>query len=184
MAFGVDRKNYDDILPVAEVIDFTHVPWEKVRGDVLAIAKDAFLSPDMVSELDLHAWYMNPDSVTVLLKDAQSDQILGYTTAIPVRDWYREDPRMRKRQIYPETAYIPMTFIARAYQHRGLIEPLMSTMEQALIDRGYRFIERDARVVGGYADAIGRHYGDRIVSSEVRKTNVGPLAHFRIMLGD
>lgn len=173
---------YDDLSPRVESINNEDVPWEQIRGEVLAVARTAFKSPDMVSELDLHSWYMNPDAVTLLLRGGINDVIIGYSMAIPVEDWYREDPRMRGRSICPKTAYIPMTFIACAYQHGGLVSILMDRMEVELRARGYEFIERDALSEDGYADAIRRWYGERILVDEEHPSNVGNLVHFRIML--
>lgn len=182
MTFEVPKSNYDDIQPIAEVVNFMDVPWENISAEIIAAGRSAFTDPQMIRELDMVSWYMNPDSITVLLRKAPLDQIIGYATALPAKDIYSEDPYRVQRNADDKTAYIPLAFIDKAFQGKKLIGQLMLKLENELAVRGYEFIERDALVEHGYADAIHRHYEDRIVFEQLLQTRRGNATYFRIRL--
>ncbi|MBX4201169.1 hypothetical protein KW786_03540, partial [Candidatus Parcubacteria bacterium] len=88
-----------------------------------------------------------------------------------------------------DTAYISDAAIMPAYQHVGLIGPMMRELEAELVKKGYRFFEIDAADIKygekgeSYADKIRKNYPKRIISEEAHDSPAfGPQVFFRIEL--
>lgn len=83
---------------------------------------------------------------------------------------------------WPETAYIAITAIDPAYQKKGHLKTLISSVEDELRTIGYTHIERNCRIENGYADKVEKHYGDRVDVRYDHGSRIGPLRFMRIRL--
>jgi|GEM_PF-4608293 len=113
---------------------------------------------------------IGPSEVTVLLKDLTSDTVVGFTTA-----------HIFSNQ--PDTARINITAITPRLRGMKLVGTLVSRLEDELRKRKVTTVTRSSRIKDGYADAIQRHYGDKII--EVKEPTGGdndPKRGFKIKL--
>ncbi len=110
------------------------------------------------------------NGVVVVLTDALSGSVSGFTGA-------------RIYSAEPTLANIGLTAIRSEDRGKKLVAELIGRLESELKTRGVTHITRQARVADGYADAIERHYGDRIVEKAEMPETVGDLKRsFKIML--
>lgn len=172
--------------------DFTVLPFEESRWEVdgqkiseLAdtqlhinvgspILGDIVNGQDHTSYDNLSSAFCDPATVAFTLQD--NGQLVGFTFAIPID---RFNPtRQREAQ---ETAYLYGTAITPDHQGKKLVKSLTDPLLRTLLKRGYKFVERDAVIPNGYADAISRAYGDSIIESyDHERFELGPQRFFRI----
>lgn len=163
--------------PVAAVHRPSWPGWLRIRADIVRIENEQF-GEGAFDEEYLAYEFTRPVNTVVLLRDAITGTVVGFTYAVPVGEI---DPDRERES--GETAYICDTVLDGAHQGMGLVARLMRVLENELRVRGYRFIERDAAVGNGYAAAIERAYGDRIVGQgEPHDSEYGPQTFFRIRL--
>ncbi len=167
----------------AEVYHYSPEQWDRVKPDVFELLKSAN-SEGITNQTkeDYEKYFTVDDSywLRVLLKNA--GKIIGFTLVHPEqKQRFNSDNGVLKSELYNSStmAEVETTYIAKEFQHRGLVGKLMSTAEEELRARGFNEMYRRVRSDNGYADAIERHYGDKIAS----KTIVTPhLTQFVIKL--
>lgn len=125
-----------------ELYDYTKTSWEKIKNDILTIEQAQFgeLGDE---ENEFIKVFKNPNNLVVLMRDMQTNQVIGYTYAIPLLEAdneiitaiEREDKGEKTAYIY-NIAFHP-DYIG--YHFRNLIKEL----EGQLKKRGYDFFEAD-----------------------------------------
>lgn len=146
----------------AEVFKYTPENWEEIRDDVEHLARYArserLFSTDNIAEwLKGEFELEDPDLIRILLK--KGGRVIGFSLAS--RSWSYSD---EQKKFVPSnsTAEINTTVISKDYQGKGLIGTVMEKMEEELRTRGFTEMKRFSRSTKGYADAIKRHYRDRV----------------------
>ncbi len=145
--------------------------WPKYKDQITELLIDCFpqhnFSPKFVESIFTKTF---ANDVIVLLR-AEDGKVIGLTQA----------------HIYtqqPDTANIGMTGIATAKRGQKLVGVLMEKMEEELRGRGVTIILRQSRIADGYADAIERHYKDRVLEKnddDIAKSP-DPKRNFKIRL--
>ena len=109
-------------------------------------------------------------NLNYILKDPQGDKVIGYVSVM--------------FQSNNETAHIMNVAIVPEHQGKGNVGVLMQKMEEALKNRGVKYLTRDSAVENGYADKIQKHYADRIIKDKVyeQMSPWGIQRHFEIEL--
>ena len=114
--------------------------------------------------------YVGPNEVTVLLSEKASKRLAGFTTA-----------HIFSQQ--PDLARIDMTGVASEKRGKKLVGILLDELEKKLRERGVQFVTRQSRITDGYADAVERHYKDRIIEKkEPEEGSADPKRYFKIRL--
>ncbi len=146
----------------SEVFHYTPQDWEKVRDDILELSRYAqgqrVISTDNIKEwCERYFKNTHPDIVTVLLK--KDKKVIGFSLAHRTYSYSDDEkdyvPSLTK-------AEIDTNVIAPEHQGRGYVGLLTNGMEDELKRRGFKEFVIVARTGAGYADAIVRHYKDRI----------------------
>ena len=130
---------------------------------------------------DLIGAFNNPDAVIVILRDMRTNKVVGFTYAEPVQQVYKDNFYSERERLH-KTAYIQNTALEPAYTGHGLVKNLAVRLENELIAKGYKFIERDALVTNGYAAKIQKKYSERIVHTSPHPSKWGQQMFFRIKL--
>lgn len=167
-----------------EIYHVKDTPWENVRKDILFIEHQQFGQASF-TEKDFIDTFNDPESTIVLMRDSQTNKIIGYTYAIPLWKMEKEDiTNMPRNDEGKKTAYILNTAFHSDYQGHHLVGKLVGRLEQELKKKGFEFIERDAAVAQNYAAKIEKFYQDRIVykSNKPHDSDWGPQQFFRIKL--
>jgi len=138
---------------------------------ILGITNDIVIAPNLASLLGQES------AITASLET--DDQVVAFSVATPIGKF---DPH---KNGVTDTAYIYATAVHPERQGQGLVGELMQGLHAALLQRSYRYIERDATLRNGYADKILKVYGDSIVDMSQPRTRfpeVGPARWFWIDL--
>ena len=154
--------------------------WCRIRPQVLRVDRAAFEEDLQWGETSLEQRFNQRNATVVLLKDGGGD-VVGFTFAYPSGDCafcdHPKEKYHRKVSVaptacalsicpcksYEELIYIACTAIHPDFQHQGLVGKLMDVLEAELKRRGFLYACRYASVENGYAAAIKRHYGPRIL---------------------
>lgn len=131
---------------------------------ILAIEQSIFgekAFPEEVMKSDLS----NPMTILAVLKD--NGVIIGFAYA---------EPESKRVSCISDIA------IAREYQGKGLVAPLMARMEEELKRSGYKWMTEHAMVENGYADKVQKNYAARIIKSEEFVGEYGKQRYFKIRL--
>lgn len=112
--------------------------------------------------------FSQPAHVVVLLRDSRS-RLFGFALAEPVRE-------------RASSAYLTDVVVDERCRGKKLVGVLLSELETALATRSYEYLELDAMVSNGFAGALERHYGDRIVESRGHGSSYGPQRYLRIRI--
>ena len=122
----------------------------------------------------------------MLLKDTETGHVVGFTYALPAEISYNKDfhpERLNEvKALDSKVAYIEDTAIDPEYMGHRLVVPLISTLEEALVNKGYGYFDRDSAVKHNYATNIAKIYGDRIIASHPHESKYGDQVFFRIRL--
>lgn len=130
----------------------------------------------------------NLRSAACVLRDKMTGIIEGFTIAIPARDAYFQNGTYSNRESEEDVAYIVTTVISPEHRGKGNVGILMRQLEKELKNKGFNFIDRDAKDLrheGGesYADKIVRQSGDKIViNQKIPDTPLGPQRYIRIKI--
>lgn len=147
--------------------------WASIRNEVLAIEAAAFGDKgyNESDEQILQMIFEKPENYNFLLIDEQSRAIVGYTLV--------------ELQDSGTTAYVRRTAIIPKEQGKGNVGKLMAALEAELVAKGVRYLTRHAEVTNGYADAVQRHYGNKIdeTATAERRSTFGHQRFFKIILG-
>ncbi|MEK7478998.1 MAG: GNAT family N-acetyltransferase [Patescibacteria group bacterium] len=179
-----------------EVFDLNMLSWKYVGKNIMAVELSAFGEERSFGEETLENDFMNPENTIVILRDAQAEEIIGFTYAKPTVEAYPED--FPERSVSEDTAYIYDTALKKEYQGKGLVQVLIERLEGELAKKGYRFIERDSADYSPesvskidertgakretYADKVRKTYGERIEREEKHDSEYGSQVFFRIRL--
>jgi ribosomal protein S18 acetylase RimI-like enzyme len=161
----------------AEVTPSTLETWSLIKDDVMVFERELF----GLEEEDLIDAFKNPDSTVVIMRDKETNKVVGFTYTEPVQQVYREDFHPERVQL-PHTAYIQNTALSGDYRGHKLVGRLMEQLEAELVTKGYEYLERDAVVANNYAENIQKKYGDRIVLAEPHGSRWGDQVFIRIKL--
>lgn len=153
-----------------EVFDPSQNNWGAVSQDILNIENIVFGTH---ADPELPVFFQDPTTVAVLLRERESNKIVGYTYAFPD---INDDSKI--------VAHVDSVALLPDYQGKGLVVALNRRLEEELFKRGYEFITLNAGLANNYAEKIAKNYADRIVESHdlVSKYGHGPQRYFKIKL--
>lgn len=176
---GRPENEEERIMCTTEVYDLGITPWDEIKKDIVRIETVSSGEGGGLEEEDLKEAFENPDTVAILLRNAEGT-IVGFTFAEPTENVYtKKDYPRRERS--KDTVYISDSTIDPDYQHQGFIGPMMEQLESQLVEKGYKFIERDSADTENedgesYADKITKIYEGR------HRSTYGKQAFFRTKL--
>ncbi|MBI5614053.1 GNAT family N-acetyltransferase [Candidatus Gottesmanbacteria bacterium] len=152
--------------------------WEKIKNKIITLENTQGGDYAFTAE-ELQKHFTDPDNTVALLK--HKGKIIGYSYAMPTTKAYNEnDPVFEGRMNDDKTAYIYNVVIDKNFQGRGLVGKLNSTLEGKLRAQQYTHIEIDAAIKNGYANAIQKAYGSRILLSHDHSSIHGNQRYFLI----
>lgn len=146
------KENLNQTGLIASTFVYTPESWAKIADKIAFIDSIAFgngASLESVRDTFSKPNFGESDLLTVVLY-SENGEAIGYSQALQY--WTKV------------SAKIVRTAIAPGYQGRGLVGKLMDKMEYELKTRGVETLRRKVRIKNGYADAIRRHYKDRILA--------------------
>lgn len=156
----------------SETTLFQKENWPQIKDQMISLVKDCFpqyqFTDKKIEDL-FTVTYGNDNALVVLLKDELENVPIGFTAAY----------------VHGDIAHIHMTGIRSDKRGQKLIGELMAKLEQELKNKNVHFIIRQARINDGYADAIERHYGERVVEKrdiEGTKDGRDPKRRIKIRL--
>lgn len=150
-----------------EVLHPSLTQWNAIRDAILRIEQETF-GETSYSSAELETEFLSPSAVVVLLRDADTHQIVGYMNALADDD--------------PHSMYLSSVALLPTYRGHGSVGPMTTKIEKISREQGYRFLTTDAVIANGYADAIERHYGHRIVEKYEHESRWGRQRFFKIRL--
>ncbi|NTV44095.1 MAG: GNAT family N-acetyltransferase [Candidatus Yonathbacteria bacterium] len=160
---------------IAEVVRPITLLDKKILDQIISIEKEAFGSRAFTEQEITDDLFDEENIFVILRKD--DEQIIGFTYAKPSDEEHSQIPLNTK------TAFIWDTAIQKEFQRKGLIQVLMSCLEEELRRRGYTHLEREATTNNNYAEHIATHYKDKIeIQSEPHDSSYGKQIFFRIRL--
>ncbi len=146
--------------------------WPVVKDQVLDIMDECFPQYGgnrRINEQMITRTYMEP-GVVVLLINASDETVSGFSAA-------------RVLSYDTTTANVGITAILPDYRGKRLVGELMDRLEAELKKKGVVYITRQSRINDGYADAVERHYGDRVIEkTDMPETEIDPKRSFKIRL--
>lgn len=160
----------------AQIYNYSPEEWESVKPDIfnlLASAKSEKVTS--MTEEDFEKIFTTDDSRWLRMLLKSGNRIIGFSIVHPDRkqEFYNEGGLLKSKFIDSLTrAEIEATFINAEFQGRGLVGKLMEAVEEELRARGFIEMYRRVRSDNGYADAVERHYGDRILSKYIVTPNL------------
>ena len=138
-------------------------PDKETFRDLLAIEQRA-VPDESLDEADLRTALENPRAITIALRDRETQNIIGFISALPNSDVYDElyndDPAFENN---PQKLYVYDIAIdedARGLKNfLGLVRPLI---EQAK-GQGFQALTMHTRTSEGLSDVLQKRYGARLV---------------------
>ena len=152
------------------------VSLEAIKETIFSLEQEAF-GDKAFTEKEMTADFTNKNTVVVLLKEKETDKIIGFMYARPIEEV--EPERIAEKG---ETAYLWDIVIKEEYRGRHLAGSLTAALEDELRKRNYVYMELDARTANNYAANVAKVYKDRIIKSEPHDSIWGPQVFFRIKL--
>lgn len=154
------------------------IPWNVARAleeiETMNFGHQGFTADYIMHEL------RNKSGVVVILLDG--DVVVGYTSAMEAEDLYTSNSYYYGRD-HESVAYNTNSSIHPDYQHKGHIWKMMDLLEGALREKGYKFLDTDAKSDLGFADKMVSKYGERIVFAQPpARTMWGHQRYIRIKL--
>jgi len=162
---------------VPEVVYATPEAWSAIKDDVMSFEKELFGLEDS----DISYAFQNTEAIVAILRDVETNKVVGITYAEPVAQAYQSGPRSEREKL-SGAIYIQNTALDPDYMKQGLVGPLMDYLEEELRAKGYKFMERDSMVAHAYAENIKRKYGDRVILEIPHSSKWGNQVFFRISL--
>jgi ribosomal protein S18 acetylase RimI-like enzyme len=160
----------------AELFDNSHSSFLKIKDSIVALEEEAFEVEPFTQEV-LMADFLDSKNIVVILKKNDTEEVVGFTYAKPMEPETPDSPARPG-----ETAWMWDTVIKKEYRGMHLLPIIMERLEGELKKRGFKYVERNAMVANGYAQAIARHYKGRIIKSFSVDSKWGPQVFFRIKL--
>jgi hypothetical protein len=148
--------------------------FEEFKEQLIDLMVDCFPQYDMSREFAnsiISKQFLGDQSVVALLTEKSNRALIGFS----------------KAHIYsghPDLANIEFTGISSGKRGNKLIGPLIEKLEEELRKRNVQFVRRQSRIKDGYADAVERHYGDRIIEKRdsENQNEKDPKRFFKIRL--
>lgn len=138
-------------------------PWHDIKPEIVNISKFHF-GQCTFSEDELRADFTDPKCVAIISTDTFTGGIIGYaytTSLLKYSDNMDLDlPRSDKGE---NTAYLWQIALAPDYTGHRLVEDITGTLEYALTEKGYKYLELSARVENGYAAKFAKNNQRRIL---------------------
>ncbi len=159
-----------------EILKLSAEKWQEIKDDIITLEQEAFGDKSYTND-ELAADFSNENNIAVILKDGESNSIVGFRYAKPIEE--AEPERANEKG---ETAYLWDIVIKKEYRGRHLSEILMASMEQELKRQNYKYMDLCAVRANNYADNIAKACKDRIVASNPVESKWGPQVYFRIKL--
>src|SRR3989338_6170917 len=159
------RRSKEELPPCSvEVFDIKKARFDDVKDDVMKIEGLAIDGKGYEEDI-MREDFENPQAVIILLRNKDSQQIIGYVDATPASE---------------EVINIDSTALNPEYQRYGLVWEMMKELDEELKKRGYKYMTRDAKIEGGYAASVERFYGERIVEKSDHDSDYGPQRYMKI----
>ncbi|TMF77147.1 MAG: GNAT family N-acetyltransferase [Chloroflexi bacterium] len=147
-------------------IAFDAATWRELGPRLLELEREEW-GPRAFSEREMRWQATNRDAVVMTTWDGPA--LVGFAVAGPA--WTSRRASLLNVLIDP------------AYRGRGLVWPLIGSVERELAARGIGELDIDARVENGFADAVERRYGSRAaVIERDHPSPYGPQRTIRIAL--
>ncbi|MFZ2188770.1 MAG: hypothetical protein WAV73_04375 [Candidatus Moraniibacteriota bacterium] len=158
----------------SELYDPCKISWDEIKETVFDLIRtncgeEIFNDPYFTKEV-IETLFNDPQSIVVLLRSAEK-KIIGYQLAVPDSE-----------QPEGTASYIYATDIYPEFQGKSLVEKLSKLTEDEMKRRGYQFMTRDSAIYNGYALAIEKAYGDRIIEKKNHRSDYGAQRYFKIKL--
>ncbi len=147
---------------------FNSSNWLQIKAEVTELVQDCFPEygfTDNEIENLFTKTYSSNKALVIFLRDELEKKIIGFTATY----------------IKGDTADIHMTGIRSDKRNQKLVGTLMKTLEEKLKAMNIIYIVREARINDGYADAIERYYGDKIVYKKDIDSTKGTPEEKRIL---
>ncbi len=161
---------------VAKIFDNTLSGWIDLEDEIFSLEKEAF-SGEAFTKDTLEADFLDSKNLVVVLKNTTSNEAVGFTYAKPLDPEGDDSPAKQG-----ETAWMWDTVIKKEHRGKGLLGIMMSTLEEELRNRGFKYLERNALIANNFAENIDKHYNDRIIKKFPLDSRWGPQIFFRIRL--
>ena len=147
--------------------------FKEFKEQLIDLMVDCFPQYDMTREFAgsiISKQFLGDQSVVALLTKKSDHALVGFSKAHIYTD-------------HPELANIQFTGIVNSQRGNKLVGVLIERLEDELRRRNVQFVRRQSRIKDGYADAVERHYGDRIVEKkEPEPSDKDPKRFFKIRL--
>ncbi|MBX4191953.1 GNAT family N-acetyltransferase [Candidatus Parcubacteria bacterium] len=147
--------------------------FEKFKVGLVDLMVDCFPQYDMSREFAdqiISRQFKGELEVVALLIEKTNNQLIGFSKAHIYSD-------------HPDIANIEFTGITSKKRGQKLVGLVIQKLEDELRNRNVQFVRRQSRIKDGYADAVERHYKDRIVETkESESGQTDPKRYFKIKL--
>jgi len=153
--------------PAVRAVAFDAATWRELGPRMLELERQEW-GPRAFSQREMRWQLTNPDAVVMTTWDGL--KLIGFAVAGPA--WSAGRVTLLNVLIDP------------AYRGKGVVWPLIASLERELSARGVRELDIDARVDNGFADNVERRYGARATVIEPdHPSPYGPQRTIRVSLG-
>ncbi len=160
-----------------KIFDNNPSQWAEIKETILSLEKEAF-GKEAFTEEALKEDFLDTKNIIVLLKNTESNEVVGFAYAKPFDDPETNDSPTK----LGETAWIWNIIIQKEYRGKGLSGKMLAIIEEELKKLGFKYLEMNARIANNFANNISKHYKDRIIKSSPLDSRWGPQIFFRIKL--
>lgn len=162
----MDREIIDQSLFIPEIYNPEIKPFDSIKEQIETIDRLSF-PRTFPKRLGIHAgWFTNPRNTAVVLN--HNGLITGFSIARPVIDIWPE------KTSEADSCNVSLTAVVPEFQKKGLAKLMLLPLRQALINKGYKYWERNLEVENGWAESFIKFEGDNIVAmSKPRETEFG-----------
>jgi hypothetical protein len=175
--------------------------WLIIRSEVYKVFKSAtrdFLSPEDQTEEQrfLSADFCEPSNRIVLLKDKNSDTLVGFTLAkkfgfsldlIPLHEREQNVFKMDRRSFVEmynnHTVEVGWTVILEKFRHQGGWSQMMDVLDESIRqDPDIHYMVRNVRTADRYSEKVRNRYLSKIVYEDENISVFGPQKYFRVKI--
>lgn len=155
--------------------------WLAIKNDVLTLEREAFRD-HAYDDAELTYAFTNPENSIVLLRDRQTQKVVGYAYTVPIDHWHPE-----RKLDHDDIVLVDNIVIGEKCRGQHLTGPMLSLLEKKMQDKQYKFFEINANIQNGLATNIEKEYKGRIVEGPTRTPikddeESGARMYFRIKL--
>ncbi len=158
---GNEMKDFYSI----EIFDPSLNSWEKVKDEIMEL-ESAIFGDEAFDEEIMRGAFQDPDNIIIIMRD-KNRRAIGYTWATPAKKTYEEEAEydvFAGRIASDDTSYIYNTGLRPEYQGKKLIIDLYKAQDEELLKRGYKRIQTDAKLEGGFAANILNNNRDKLIN--------------------